>query len=95
MAIALPAADARVDEPLGHGSRGSARAAALEQLALQPDDLRGSEEWHKVSHGTRRRIISRSGEGCGSTGMAAHLKIIDMDEVRSTDAVGDRPRHRE
>ena len=56
---------------------------------------RQPEERHKVSHGTRRRIRSRSGEGCGSTGMAAHLKIIDMDEVRSTDAVGDRPRHRE
>ena len=41
IAIALPAADAPVDGPLGHGSRGSARAVALEQLALRSDDLRG------------------------------------------------------
>ena len=39
MSIALPAADVRDDGPLAHGSRGSARAAALEQVALQSDDL--------------------------------------------------------
>ena len=39
IAIALPAADARVDGPLGHGSRGSACAVALEQLALRSDNL--------------------------------------------------------
>ena len=41
MSIALPATDVREDEPLAHGSRGSDRAAALEQLALRPDDFRG------------------------------------------------------
>ena len=41
MSIALPAAGVREDGPLGHGSRGSHRAAALEQLALHPDHLRG------------------------------------------------------
>ena len=39
IAIALPAADARDDALLGHGSRGNARAAALEQLALRSDNL--------------------------------------------------------
>ena len=39
IAIALPVADALVDGPLGHGSLGSARAAALEQLALRSDNL--------------------------------------------------------
>ena len=41
MSIALPAADVRDDGPLAHGSRGSYRAAALEQLALRLDHLRG------------------------------------------------------
>ena len=41
MSIALPATDVREDEPLAHGSRGSYRAAALEQLALHQDHLRG------------------------------------------------------
>ena len=82
----------RPQQPRQH-SRGRARAAPAS--IRRPPRPAGSEERHKVSHGTRRRIRSRSGEGCGSTGMAAHLKIIDMDEVRSTDAVGDRPRHRE
>ena len=41
MSIALPATDVREDEPLAHGSRGSYRAAALEQLALRLDHLRG------------------------------------------------------
>ena len=39
MSVALPAADVREDGPLGHGSRGSVRVAALEQLALRFDDL--------------------------------------------------------
>ena len=39
MSIALPAADVQEDAPLAHGSRGSDRAAALEQLALRSDDL--------------------------------------------------------
>ena len=41
MSIALPAAGVREDGPLGHGSRGSHRAAALEQLAHRLDLLRG------------------------------------------------------
>ena len=41
MSIALPAADVRDDGPLAHGSRGSARAAALEQLPLRLDHLCG------------------------------------------------------
>ena len=41
MSIALPATDVREDEPLAHGSRGSHRAAALEQLAHRLDLLRG------------------------------------------------------
>ena len=41
MSIALPATDVREDEPLAHGSGGSYRAAALEQLALRLDHLRG------------------------------------------------------
>ena len=39
MSIALPAAGVREDGPLGHGSRGSHCAAALEQLARHPDHL--------------------------------------------------------
>ena len=39
MSIAPPAEHVREDGPLGHGSRGSARAVALEQLALRSDDL--------------------------------------------------------
>ena len=41
MSIALPVAGVREYGPLGHGSRGSHRAAALEQLALHQDHLRG------------------------------------------------------
>ena len=41
MSIAPPAEHVREDGPLGHGSRGSHRAAALEQLALRLDHLRG------------------------------------------------------
>ena len=41
MSIALPATDVREDEPLAHGSRGSHRAAAMEQLAHRLDLLRG------------------------------------------------------
>ena len=41
MSIALPAAGVREDGPLGHGSRGSNHAVALEQLALHQDHLRG------------------------------------------------------
>ena len=43
MSIALPAADVRVDEPLANGSRGSNRAAALEQLPLRLDHLCGRQ----------------------------------------------------
>ena len=41
MSIELPAADVRDDGPLAYRSRGSYRAAALEQLALRLDHLRG------------------------------------------------------
>ena len=41
MSIALPAVGVRDYGPLGHGSRGSHRVAALEQLPLHPDHLRG------------------------------------------------------
>ena len=41
MSIAPPAEHVREDEPLAYRSRGSHRAAALEQLALHPDHLRG------------------------------------------------------
>ena len=41
MSIALPTADVREDELLGHGSHGSHRAVALEQLALRLDHLCG------------------------------------------------------
>ena len=41
MSIALLAEGVREDGPLAHGSCGSARAAALELLPLQSDDLRG------------------------------------------------------
>ena len=41
MSTALLAEGVREDEPLAHGSRGSHRAVALEQLALRLDHLRG------------------------------------------------------
>ena len=41
MSIAPPAEHVREDEPLAYRSRGSHRAAALEQLALRLDYLRG------------------------------------------------------
>ena len=41
VSIALQAEGVREDGPLAHGSRGSYRAAALEQLALRLDHLRG------------------------------------------------------
>ena len=41
MSIAPPAEHVRQDEPLAYRSRGSYRAAALEQLALRLDHLRG------------------------------------------------------
>ena len=61
MSIALPAADVRNDGPLAHGSRGSARAAALEQLPLRSGDLRGLQ-------------ASRRGTGCVTAwyGPSAH-----------------------
>ena len=50
MSFALPAADVREDGPLAHGSRGSDRAAALEQLPLRLDHLCGRQA---SSRGTR------------------------------------------
>ena len=45
-------------------SRGRARAApASSRPSVRPASI---EQRHGVSHGTRRRICSRSGKGCGS-----------------------------
>ena len=47
MSIAPPAEHVREDEPLAYRSRGSHRAAALEQLALHQDHLRGLQAARK------------------------------------------------
>ena len=60
-------------------SRG--RAGAARASSRPPARPASSEERHRVSHGSRRRIGGGAGKACGSTGMAAHLKIIEADQV--------------
>ena len=49
------------------------RAGAARASSRPPARPAGSEERHRVSHGTRRRIGGGAGKACGSTGMAARL----------------------
>ena len=54
ISIAPPAEHVREDEPLAYRSRGSHRAAALEQLALHPDHLRGLQAQRGEAQGESR-----------------------------------------
>ena len=98
MSIALPAADVRDDGPLAHGSRGNARAAALEQLPLCSGDLRGLQA---LRRGTGCVTAHDGGWVRGQVRVtvryqsAAHPQLVELDEVRSADELGDRPRLQE